>query len=75
MTISLMRKKRWGKWRNTMESKKDLDSQLLKSMFNSIRSEEIKNIKTQKRDDKAMVRVIEEFVNKKVGEEMKQNED
>ncbi len=58
-----------------MESKKDLDSQLLKSMFNSIRSEEIKNIKTQKRDDKAMVRVIEEFVNKKVGEEMKQNED
>lgn len=75
MTISLMRKKRWRKWRNTMESKKDLDSQLLKSMFNSIRSEEIKNIKTQKRDDKAMVRVIEEFVNKKVGEEMKQNED
>ncbi len=58
-----------------MESKKDLDSQLLKSMFNAIRSAEIKNIKTQKRDDKGMVRDIEEFVNKKVGEEMKQNED
>ena len=58
-----------------MESKKDLDSQLLKSMFNAIRSAEIKNIKTQKRDDKGMVRVIEEFVNRKVGEEMKQNED
>lgn len=58
-----------------MESKRDLDSQLLKSMFNSIRSAEIKNIKTQKRDDKGMVRVIEEFVNKKVGEEMERNED
>ncbi len=58
-----------------MESKKDLDSQLLRSMFNSIRSAEIKNIKTQKRDDKGMVRVIEEFVNRKVGEEMKRDED
>lgn len=58
-----------------MESKKDLDSQLLRSMFNSIRSAEIKNIKTQKRDDKGMVRVIEEFVNRKVGEEMKGDED
>ncbi len=58
-----------------MESKKDLDSQLLRSMFNSIRSEEIKNIKTQKRDDKGMVRVIKEFVNRKVGEEMKRDED
>ena len=58
-----------------MESKKDLDSQLLRLMFNSIRSAEIKNIKTQKRDDKGMVRVIEEFVSRKVGEEMKRDED
>lgn len=58
-----------------MVSKKDLDPQLLRSMFNSIRSAEIKNIKTQKRDDNGMVRVIEEFVNRKVGEEMKRDED
>lgn len=58
-----------------MVSKKDLDTQLLRAMFNSIRSAEIKNIKTQKRDDKSMVRVIEEFVNRKVGEEMKKDED
>ena len=58
-----------------MESKKDLDSQLLRLMFNSIRSAEIKNIKTQKRDDKGMVRVIEEFVSRKVREEMKRDED
>lgn len=58
-----------------MVNEKDLDTQLLRSMFNSIRSAEIKNIKTQKRDDKDMVRVIEEFVYKKVGEEMKKYED
>lgn len=71
MIIFLMQKKKWKKWRNTMMNEKDLDTQLLRSMFNSIRSAEIKNIKTQKRDDKDMVRVIEEFVYKKVGEEMK----
>lgn len=71
MIIFLMQKKKWKKWRNTMVNEKDLDTQLLRSMFNSIRSAEIKNIKTQKRDDKDMVRVIEEFVYKKVGEEMK----
>lgn len=58
-----------------MESKKDLDLQLLRSMFNTIRSAEIKNIKTQKKDEKGMVRAIVEFINKKVGEEMKKNED
>ena len=58
-----------------MVSKKDLDPQLLRAMFNTIRSAEIKNIKTQKRDDKSMVRVIEEFVNRKVGEVMKKDED
>lgn len=75
MIIFLMQKKKWKKWRNTMMNEKDLDTQLLRSMFNSIRSAEIKNIKTQKRDDKDMVRVIEEFVYKKVGEEMKKYED
>lgn len=58
-----------------MESSKDLDEQLLRKMFNSIRSAEIKNIKTQKKDDKGMVRVIEEYVSSKVREEMKDNED
>ena len=58
-----------------MENNRDLDQQLLRSMFNTIRSAEIKNIKTQKRDDKGMIHGIEEFINKKVGEEMKQYED
>lgn len=75
MTISLMQKKRWRKWRNIMASKKELDSQLLRNMFNTIRSAEIKNIKTQTKDDKGMVRIIEEYVRKKVREEMNNNED
>lgn len=58
-----------------MENKKDLDPKLLREMFNSIRSAEIQNIKTQKRDDKGMVRIIEEFINRKVEGEMKKNED
>lgn len=75
MTISLMRKKKWRKWRNTMANNKDLDPQLMRSMFNEIRNAEIKNVKTQKKDEKGMVRAIVEFVNKKVGEEMKRDED
>lgn len=58
-----------------MANKKDLDPQLLRAMFNAIRNAEIKNIKTQKQDDKGMVRIIEDYVSKKVGEEMKENED
>lgn len=58
-----------------MENKKDLDPKLLREMFNLIRSAEIQNIKTQKKDDKGMVRSIEEFINRKVGEEMGKNED
>lgn len=58
-----------------MENKKDLDTKLLREMFNSIRSTEIQNIKTQKRDDKGMVRIIEEFINRKVKEEVGKNED
>ena len=37
----------------------DLDEQLLRKMFNVIRTAEIKNIKTQKKDDKGMIRSIE----------------
>jgi len=58
-----------------MEIKKDLDLQLLRSMFNTIRKAEIENVKTQKRDDKGMVHGIEKYVNKKVEEEMKGYED
>lgn len=58
-----------------MEIKKDLDLQLLRSMFNTIRKAEIENVKTQKRDDKGMVQGIEKYVNKKVEEEMKGYED
>ena len=58
-----------------MANKKDLDPHLLRSMFNAIRSAEIKNIKTQIKDDKGMVRVIEDYVSKKVREEMNNNED
>lgn len=58
-----------------MVSKKDLDPHLLRNMFNAIRSAEIKNIKTQTKDDKGMVRIIEDYVSKKVREEMNKNED
>ena len=51
MTISLMLKRKWRKWRNTMVNNGDLDEQLLRKMFNVIRTAEIKNIKTQKKDD------------------------
>ena len=75
MIISLMRKKKWKKWRNIMGNKNELDSHLLRTMFNAIRSTEIKNIKTQTRDDKGMVKAIENYVTKKVREEMDKNED
>lgn len=58
-----------------MGNKNELDSHLLRTMFNAIRSTEIKNIKTQTRDDKGMVKAIENYVTKKVREEMDKNED
>lgn len=58
-----------------MGNKNELDSHLLRTMFNAIRSTEIKNIKTQTRDDKGMVKAIENYVTKKVREEMNKNED
>lgn len=57
-----------------MANNGDLDEQLLRKMFNVIRTAEIKNIKTQKKDDKGMIRSIETYVIGKVGEEMKKNE-
>ncbi len=54
---------------------KKLDEKMLKLMFNSIRNAEIKNVKTQKKDDKAMVKTIEAYINDKIKEEIKQNED
>ena len=53
----------------------ELDSKLLREMFIAIRSAEIKNIKTQKNDDKQMVGAIEKYIVKKVGEEVERNED
>ncbi len=58
-----------------MENNKELDTRLLRVMFNTIRSEEIKNIKTQVKDDKRMVKGIERYISKKVKEEMEKNED
>lgn len=58
-----------------MESKNDLNPQLLRLMFNTIRTAEIENVKTQRKDDKGMVKSIEKYVNKKVEEEMLKNED
>lgn len=57
-----------------MGNEKQLDEQLLREMFNAIRSAEIKNIKTQKRDDKGMVKIITEYISKKVGKEIESNE-
>lgn len=57
-----------------MANNGDLDEQLLRKMFNVIRTAEIKNIKTQKKDDKGMIRSIETYVIGKVEEEMKKNE-
>lgn len=54
---------------------KELDSKLLREMFNTIRSAEIKNIKTQKNDEKQMVGAIAKYIVKKVGEEVEKNED
>lgn len=58
-----------------MASNNDLDLKLMRLMFNAIRSAEIQNVKTQKKDEKGMVRAIVDYVNKKVGEEMRKDED
>ena len=54
---------------------KKIDESLLREMYNKIRNVEIKNIKTQKNDDKQMVKAIETYINKKVKEEGLTDED
>lgn len=53
---------------------KALDEKLLREMYNAIRSAEIKNIKTQKNDDKQMVSTIERYIVKKVEAEVQKDE-
>ena len=57
-----------------MENKTELNSELLKKMFNGIRHAEIRNINTQKRDDKGMIKIIEEYIDKTIREEMNSHE-
>jgi len=47
----------------------ELDQKLMRDMFNEIRSFEIKNVKTQKFDNKKMVNSIMKYIFDKVGEE------
>ena len=49
----------------------ELNDELMKKMFNA----EIRNIKTQINDDKKMATILEDYVSKKVREEMRKNED
>ena len=58
-----------------MANEKEINQLLLRKMFNAIRSAEIKNIKTQRKNDSNMVKAIEEYIDKQVREEMKKNED
>ena len=73
MIISLMLMKKWKGWKNTMGNK-ELNETLLREMYNAIRKVEIKNIKTQKNDDKQMVASIEKYIYKKVEEEVQGDE-
>lgn len=63
--------RKWKGWRNTMANNKELDRELLRKMFNDVRSAEIRNIKIQKNDDKRMVSLIEKYVVKTVEGEIK----
>ncbi len=54
-----------------MANNKELDRELLRKMFNDVRSAEIRNIKIQKNDDKRMVSLIEKYVVKTVEGEIK----
>lgn len=56
-----------------MENKK-INNDMLRVMFKSIRKAEDKNIKTQKYDNKKMIKMIESYIEKKVREEMAKNE-
>ncbi|WP_182436310.1 hypothetical protein [Clostridium sp. AM27-31LB] len=56
-----------------MENKK-INNDMLRVMFKSIRKAEDENIKTQKYDNKKMIKMIESYIEKKVREEMAKNE-
>ena len=56
-----------------MENKK-INNDMLRVMFKSMRKAEDKNIKTQKYDNKKMIKMIESYIEKKVREEMAENE-
>lgn len=73
MITFLMLMKKWKGWKSIMENK-TLDEKLLREMYNVIRSAEIKNIKTQKNDDKQMVSAIEKYIVKKVEAEVNKDE-
>lgn len=57
-----------------MANNQEVNVELMRKMFNTIRSAEVKNIKTQKQDDKGMVGIIEKYINGKVEEEMNKDE-
>ena len=61
MIISLIRLKKWREWRSIIMNNNVINKQLMREMFMTIRSAEIKNINTQKRDDKSMVKAIYEY--------------
>lgn len=52
----------------------NLDKQLMREMFMTIREAEIKNINTQKNDDKKMVKNITNYICKQVEKETTKNE-
>ena len=52
-----------------------INKQLMREMFMTIRSAEIKNINTQKRDDKSMVKAIYEYISKRIEKEDIEDED
>ncbi len=75
MIISLIRLKKWREWRSIIMNNNVINKQLMREMFMTIRSAEIKNINTQKRDDKSMVKAIYEYISKKIEKEDIEDED
>lgn len=53
---------------------KGINNDMLRVMFKSIRKVEDENIKTQKYDNKKMIKMIENYIDKKVREEMVKGE-
>jgi hypothetical protein len=47
----------------------EINSSMLRDMFNAIRQEEIKNIKVNKFDDKTMVKRISSYIEKNINKE------